>query len=143
MVHGRIVAAARQAFRKCASGAFWRNKRDATKRSPGQSALLRAVRLQGNKDMGAIVRGSSVDDLVWFLHMLELQLEETPHWVTDEQLLHDIQAWSRRVRTMVTEVLHNKRVKARPRKWLLATGKSLFLLLLGAAIATAFTKIFL
>lgn len=80
---------------------FMRDRRDATSRSPGQSELLSAVRLQENKKMGDIIKAASIDDLEWFLQMLELQLEKTPHWVKDESRLHEIQAWTRRGRTVV------------------------------------------
>ena len=119
-----------------------RDKHDPSLRLPGQTVLLEAARLRENKDMGEIVKKSSVDDLVWFLQVLELQLEETPHWVKDEQQLREIQAWHRRVRTMVSSILHNKRVKARPRIWLLKNVQSLFLIIFGAALALALRKMF-
>lgn len=122
------------------SSVFMRDKRDASSRSPGQSALLHAVRLRENKDIGAVIKKASVEDLVWFLQMLDYQLEETPNWVHDKSQLHDIQAWTRRVRTMTAEVLHNKRVKARPRAWLLRVGESLFFVILGVVLGFALTR---
>jgi hypothetical protein len=92
--------------------------------------------------MGAIIRGSSIDDLEWFLQTLDYQLEETPYWVKDEDLLHKIQAWHRRVRSLTAEVLHHKRVKARPLAWLLSAGGKLSLVVFGAVVALALEKLF-
>ena len=93
--------------------------------------------------MGDIIGEASVDDLEWFLQMLELQLEETPHWVTDPVQLHEAQAWTRRVRTMTTEILHSKHVAGRSPAWWKKAGQRLIWLvlsaLLGAAAATLFT----
>ena len=74
--------------------------------------------------------------------MLELQLEETPNWIKDESQLHEMQAWTRRVRTMVVGVLHNKRVAARRRAWLLGGGGKLLLVILGAALGWALNEHF-
>ena len=54
-----------------------------------------------------------MDDLEWLLSMIELQLEETPRWVTDKEALERISAWDRRVRTLATSVLHAKRLQRR------------------------------
>jgi hypothetical protein len=123
-------------------GAFVRNKRDAASRTPGQNVLLRGVRLHENKEMGGLIKEASVDDLEWFLQMLELQLEETPNWIKDESQLHEMQAWTRRVRTMVVEVFHNKSLVARRRAWLLGAGGKLFLVILGAALGWALKEYF-
>lgn len=40
--------------------AFVRNNRDDAVRSPGQIALLQGVRLRNNKDIGDIIKNSSV-----------------------------------------------------------------------------------
>lgn len=53
-------------------------------RSAGQQNLLNAVRLHNNKNMGQVIAEASVPDLEWFMQMLELQLEETPNWIKDE-----------------------------------------------------------
>ena len=42
-----------------------------TGRPPGRTALLQAARLQGNKEMGAVIERASLDDLEWFVQMLE------------------------------------------------------------------------
>ena len=87
--------------------------------------------------MSALVEQSSIDDIEWFLQMLELQLEETPHHVKDKKVLADIQEWHRRVRTTTLSTLHNKRVADRPRKWALRAGEKLLYIALGAIIALA------
>ena len=111
-------------------------------RTPGQETLLHAARLQENKEIGGLIEKASVDDLEWFFQMLELQLEETPNWVKDGNLLHKSQAWTRRMRTMVVGVLHNKRVVARRRAWLLGVGGKIFLVVLGVALGWALTTYF-
>ena len=83
-----------------------------TGRPPGRTALLQAARLQGNKEMGAVIERASLDDLEWFVQMLEFQLDETPHWVDDERRLHEIQAWTRRARIMVTESLYHRPINS-------------------------------
>ena len=113
-------------------------RRDAASRSPGQNALIQAVRLTENKKMGEIVKEASIDDLEWFAQMLELQLEETPNWIEDEIQLHKMQAWTRRVRTMTIEILHNKRVPHRRLKLLKTALCSLSLVIIGWALAKYF-----
>jgi len=113
-----------------------------TSRSPGQRALMSVARILDNKDMGAVLREASIDDLEWFLQMLDYQLEETPHWVKDKDLLHKIQAWDRRVRTVTAEVLHNKRVKARPLAQLQMAGGKLLYIAIGGLLTLALTKLF-
>jgi hypothetical protein len=103
-------------------------------RPPGQQVLLRAARVLDNKEMGSLVTNASVDDLEWFLQMLELQLEETPHWIKDEDSLHKSLAWTRRVRTMVTEVLHNKSVVVRKRAQILGVSGKVFLVIVSATL---------
>ena len=105
-----------------------------TGRPPGRTALLQAARLQGNKEMGAVIERASLDDLEWFVQMLEFQLDETPHWVDDERRLHEIQAWTRRARIMVTESLHDKRLAARKWSWAREIGKDAVLVILGALL---------
>ena len=120
-------------------GVFMRDRRDATSRSPGQLKLLSAVRLQENKKMGDIIKAASIDDLEWFLQMLELQLEETPHWVKDDRILQASLAWTRRVRTMTTEVLHNKRVASRKTAWLRRNAEKIFYAALGGVVGSILT----
>jgi len=72
--------------------------------------------------------------------ILDVQLEETPHWVNDEKQLHEIQAWHRRVRTMVLEILHNKRVSARKRERALTIARDAVLVILGALLGALFTR---
>jgi hypothetical protein len=112
------------------------------KRSPGQTVLLQAVRLQDNKEMGTLVERANLDDLEWFALILDLQLEETPHWVKDEGQLHKIQAWHRRVRTMVLEVLHLRRVSARKRERALRIARDIGLVILGGLITALFAWAF-
>lgn len=116
-----------------------RGRRDAASRSPGQSELLSAVRLQENNNMGNVIKAASIDDLEWFLQMLELQLEETSHWVKDERILHASLAWTRRVRTMTTEVLHNKRVAGRKTAWLRRNAQNIFYAVLGGVVGSILT----
>ena len=104
------------------------------RRTPGQQKLLQGVRLLDNKDMGDIIKESSIDDLEWFLQMVEYQLEETPHWIKDPDTLQRHQAWDRRVRTMTTEILHNKRIAARPWLWLRQNGGKVFWIVAAVAI---------
>lgn len=111
-----------------------RDTHDALARTPGQCKLLDGVRFQNNPAMGDIIKESSIDDLDWFLQMMEYQLQETPHWVEDKQNLHEIQAWTRRVRTMASDLLHRKRVEARKGIWLRRVGEKLFYVLLGVAL---------
>ena len=106
-------------------------------RPPGQDALMQAGRLVGNKKMGEIIKNASIDDLEWFLQMTELQIEETPYWVEDQNRLHHLQAWHRHCRTMVTSELHNKRVHARPRAMWRRFVRDAILLVLGAVAAMA------
>ncbi len=118
-------------------------RRDTTGfRTAGQGALLSASRHTEKEDWGATISSASIDDLEWFLQMLDLTLEETPHWVSDEAVLHRSQAWTRRVRTVVVEVLHNKRVKARPRALLLKAAWALCLVIIGAVLGVVLTKHF-
>lgn len=104
-------------------------------RNPGQQALMSVARQVDHKEFGSIIQDASIDDLEWFLDMLNLQIEETPHWIEDPDVLHKILAWDRRLRSFVTEVLHNKRVANRPRAWLVKAGDKLLFVALGAVFA--------
>ena len=117
---------------------FLPERRNPASWSPGQQALLREVRLHRNKEMGNVIEEASLDDLEWFVQMLELQLEETPHWVNDNDRLHEIQAWTRHVRTMTTGILHNKRVAQRRRRLFRTSLWSLVLVVFGWALGKYF-----
>lgn len=106
-------------------------------RTPGQLKLLGEFQILDNKDMGEIIKESSIDDLEWFLLCVEHQLEETPHWVNNPEFLHKSQAWDRRVRTMTADILHNKRIAVRPRVWLRQAGEKLLWVAVGIAIGWA------
>ena len=88
-----------------------------------------------------MVEKSNVDDLEWFLLMLDYQLEETPYWVEDKNLLHEMQVWTRHVRTVVGGVLHNKQVSARNRQWNRRLARELGFLLVGVVLAWLLTFI--
>jgi hypothetical protein len=108
-----------------------RNRRKIGFQTPGQRSLLRAARTIGNENMGEIIEAAGVDDLEWFRQMLEYQLEEMPHWISDERELQEPLAWVRLMRTMVDGALHNKRVAARRRAWLLRIAEGVFFVALG------------
>ena len=91
--------------------------------------------MQDNPKIGEVIKASSIDDLSWFLQILEYQLEETPHHVQDERALHEIQTWTRRVRTMTAELLHNKRVADRRRVFTRPNVEKVLFTLFGAAVA--------
>lgn len=104
-------------------------------RPPGQLRLLEAVRLTGNKNMGDIIKDSTIDDLEWFLMITEHQLEETPHWVKDERQLHEIQAWNRQAKILAAEILLSKKAVARKWIWLRQNGERLLWMVVGAAVS--------
>lgn len=115
------------------------NSRDPVSRSPGQTKLLGSARLQNNPKIGDVIRGASSDDLEWFVQMMEYQLEETPNWIKDEQQLHEIQAWTRRIRTLAASTLHNKRTVEHNRERSRRLLRDLAFLALGALVAWALT----
>ena len=96
--------------------------------------MLHAVRFHNNKNMGQVIAEASVPDLEWFMQMLELQLEETPNWIKDEDQLNETQAWTRQVRTVTTGVLHNKRVASGTWEWMRMALWSLVLVFIGWAL---------
>ncbi|MCZ6742221.1 MAG: hypothetical protein O7D27_08705 [Alphaproteobacteria bacterium] len=105
-----------------------------TRWTRGQRELLSAFRITDNRDIASAVEKASVDDLEWFLDAIELQLEETPNWITDPDVLKQTLAWYRRVRSMTTSVLHGKRVKRGRFVWWRDHAATFFWILVAAGI---------
>lgn len=110
-------------------------------RSPGQKALLDAVRIQNNKAIGEVIERSSIDDLEWLIQMLQDQLEMTPHWVRNEDQLRDNQVWTQTVRTLAKEALHSKRITERKWTWIWSNLKGAPLVILAALLSALFTML--
>lgn len=109
-------------------------------RNPKQGGLIRLARVVGDPEVFKAIEQASVDDLEYFVQMMELQLDETPNWLTGEQL-HQSQAWTRRLRTAAVGALHNKRVNHRNRTGRLRLFRDLAFLVLGAVLAWALSLV--
>jgi len=107
-------------------------------RTPGQTALVQAWRITDHPDIGKVIGNASIDDLEWLLQSVELQMEETPHWVTDPKVVATHQAWNRRVRSLGSSALHNKRVRRRLWSSVLGIAGAIGLVVLGVLLEKAF-----
>lgn len=80
-------------------------------RTNNQSSLLRAARIQNNKEIFHLISKSSDHDLNWLLMILQQQYRGTPHIVFDHDMLASSQAWIHQVMQFVEEqqLLRNTR----------------------------------
>jgi len=112
-----------------------------TIRTARQRELIEVLSLQRHPKAGEIIEAASGDDLVWLQLMIEYQLGETPHHVTNESDLERAQGWHRHLRTIVGGALHNKRSAERRRERVRRLARDLVFLLLGVVLAWVLSHI--